>query len=280
MNFLQAQHAGLELRAALPKSLKESSGLAVTGINSLWTHNDDSYPILYNFDTLGKVTGTVHLNHPNIGWEDLARDKEGNVYIGAFGNNKNNRNNLKIYKLGTPDSITQKVVNAEVIRYTYQDQKSYPPEKDRLNYDMDAMTIIDDSLYLFSKNRTVPFDGYTKIYKLPLTPGDHTAMLVDSVYLCSDSMLTCWVTSADVTPDQNHLVLLGHDKIWLFALHEKNQFSKSKFVQIELNHFSHKAAICFFNDTEVYITDELEMGILGGKLYSFNLSDWINSGWE
>jgi len=270
-----SQNVTLQKIGVMPKILKETSGLEVTSPNSLWSHNDDTYPYLYNIDSTGQLIKAIYLNHQNSGWEDLAQDYHGNIYIGAFGNNTNTRKDLKIYKIGNPDSIKEKFVNAGIIDYHYSDQKLFPPDNRFKNFDMDAMISVGDSLYLFSKNRTAPFDGYTKVYRLPNTPGTHQADLVDSIFLCNESMLTCWVTAADISPDKKHLVLLSHDKLWLISCFEGSDFGKGKIQQISLNHFSHKAAICFYNDHQVYITDELEMDILGGKLYRLDLGPWL-----
>ncbi len=271
------QNSPLHKIGVMPKILKETSGLEVTSPNSLWSHNDDTHPYLYKLDSTGQLIKAIYLNHKNSGWEDLAQDDQGNIYIGGFGNNTNARKDLKIYKIGNPDSIKEKFVNAGIIDYRYSDQKFFPPDKRFKNFDMDAMISLGDSLYLFSKNRTEPFDGYTKVYRLPNTPGTYQAELMDSIFLCNESMLTCWITAADISPDKKHLVLLSHDKLWLISCFEGVNFGKGKIQQISLNHFSHKAAICFYNDYMVYITDELEMDILGGKLYSLDLRPWLKN---
>jgi hypothetical protein len=38
-------------------------------------------------------------NAENIDWEEITKDKEGNLYIGDFGNNENKREDLCIYKI-------------------------------------------------------------------------------------------------------------------------------------------------------------------------------------
>ena len=201
----------LKATGTLPKILKEASGLEISRSGLLWTHNDDRYSILYALDTLGNIRKAVHLNHPNIGWEDLTRDASGNIYIGAFGNNKNDRKNLSIYKIPDPENISKDIVNAQQIEYAYSDQRAFPPTKGKMNFDVDAFTSIGDSLYLFTKNRTEPFTGYTKVYRLPQEPGRHVAVLHDSIYLGNGPMMDYWITSADISPDGKRLVLLSHD---------------------------------------------------------------------
>ncbi|HYC86843.1 MAG TPA: hypothetical protein VEB86_16540, partial [Chryseosolibacter sp.] len=174
--------------AALPRHIREASGLATTDQKTFWTHNDGGVPILFNIDSTGRVVKSIQLNHPNAGWEDLATDKKGNLYVGGFGNNNNDKKKLKIYKINNPDGITEKVYTAEIIHFRYSDQHTFPPAPAQRNFDMDAMIALGSELYLFSKNRTEPFTGYTKIYRLPQTPGEHVATPVDSIYLGSGPM--------------------------------------------------------------------------------------------
>ena len=57
----------------------------------------------------GNIEKVIHLNHQNKGWEDLTKDEGGNLYIGAFGNNMNNRKKIIAKVIGT---ITESVAMA------------------------------------------------------------------------------------------------------------------------------------------------------------------------
>ena len=263
----------ISVLGSLPKTLKEASGLEMSASGMLWTHNDDRYPVLYALDSTGHVVKAIHLNERNNGWEDLAQDSEGNFYIGAFGNNNNNRKDLAILKIPDPESVTQTIINAEIIRYVYSDQRAFPPAESQLNFDADAFTSKDDSLFIFTKNRTNPFSGYTKVYRLPHEPGSHEALLYDSIYLGNGSMMHYWVTSADISPDGKWLALLSHDCLWLTTGFRNNRFSSGKTFRIPLDNFSHKAGLCFASNEKVFIVDELEFGVLGGQIYAVELAD-------
>lgn len=267
----------LRVVASLPKILKEASGLEVTGSGLLWTHNDDRLPVLYALDTTGQIVRTVHLNHPNNGWEDLTRDDHGNLYIGAFGNNKNDRKNLMILKLPDPDSITSLVTNAELIEFSYSDQRQFPPPDQYKTFDADAFVSLRDSLYIFTKNRTRPFTGYSKIYRVPSSGGKYQASLYDSLYLGVGEMIDHWVTSADVSPDGKVLVLLSLDCMWLISDFYGKRFSEGKIQKISLTNFTHKTGICFVTETNMYLVDELELGILGGQMYSIDIAGFIEN---
>ncbi len=263
--------AALKEIGSLPKHINEASGLEMTEGGNLWTHNDGGLPMLFCIDSTGTVRRSLQLNHANSGWEDLTCDKDGNFYVGAFGNNKNDKRELKILKLPDPDSVTEKVITAGIIKYHYADQRSYPASAAAMNFDVDAFAAIGDSLYLFTKNRTKPFTGYTKIYRLPQTPGTYAINPVDSIYLGNGPMLDHWVTAADISPDAKTLVLLSHQCLWIIRDFNGRKFSKGKIVRVNLNHLSHKAGICFYGMDRLYIVDELELGFLGGKLYSLDL---------
>ena len=258
--------------AALPKHVGEASGLAMSKSGLLWTHNDGGLPMLFCFDTLGNLVKSQQLNHPNSGWESLAADKSGTLYLGAFGNNKNDKRELKIYIIRDPEGIKERVFTAEIIRYRYADQKEYPAADTDKNFDMDAFIAMDDALYLFSKNRTKPFTGYTKVYKLPKIAGTYEAELVDSIYLGKGPMLDSWVTGADISPDGKRVVLLSHQYIWSIADFTPEKFSSGSIQKFHLDHFSHKAGVTFSSNKQLYIVDEREFNLIGGKLYRMDLN--------
>jgi hypothetical protein len=267
---LDARKAVLKEIASLPKTLKEASGLQFIN-GRLWSHNDDGIPALYCIDSVGNLIRAVQVNSLNRGWEDLAQDEKGNVYIGSFGNNKNDKRDLKIYRISAPDSISTTVAIPDLIQYTYSDQKHFPPDKTNKNFDVDAFFHWEGALWLFTKNRTTPFNGYSKVYKLPAEPGPQTAQLVDSLYVGNGPMINNWITSADISPDKKTVALLFHDRIWFLRNIRNEQFSKAAIFELTLNHYSHKAGITFKENSAVYIVDEFEANILGGKLYSLDL---------
>jgi len=86
-----ANHGQLTYVVKLPKDLKENSGLVAYTENTAWGIEDsgNSYNIYkINFD--GEILKTLEVkNAKNKDWEDLAKDDEGNLYIGDFGNNEN-----------------------------------------------------------------------------------------------------------------------------------------------------------------------------------------------
>ncbi|NJM26594.1 MAG: hypothetical protein HC859_15100 [Bacteroidia bacterium] len=264
----------LEEIGSIPAQAKEASGLEITGSGLMWTHNDGGVPVLFGLDREGKLVRTVHINVRNRGWEDLAQDDQGNFYIGSFGNNTNRRKDLRIFKIMNPDSVKTNIIGAEIIAFTYEDQKEFPPPRNEQNFDMDAFIYLNGDLLLFSKNRTAPFTGMTKVYKLSTEPGTQVATLYDAIFLggIEPPAMNYWITGADISPDKKTIALLGHHRLWLVRNFEGKKFSEGTVYEIDLGHFSHKAGICFSDNTTLYIVDEVEMEIVGGKLYKLDLA--------
>lgn len=259
----------------MPNHINEASGLAITSRDKFWTHNDDGIPVLFCIDSTGTLINSIHLNSVNKGWEDLTLDKHNNLYIGAFGNNTNDRKDLRILKISNPELTKALMVAPEIINFTYEDQFSFPPHPASKNFDADALIALDSSLYIFTKNRTVPYSGFTKIYRLPNQPGDYKAILIDSLYLGGTAMMDYWVTGAALSPNRSTLALLGHSSVWLIIGFKGDKFSTGKIIKLDLGHYSHKAGISFYSNSKLYIVDEKEFGILGGKIYYLDVLEIV-----
>lgn len=264
---LPAESQQLKKIRSLHPRLDETSGLEYTPDGMIWTIIDSNYPTLFGLDSTGAMTRAIHLNNLNNGWEDLTQDDEGNFYIGDFGNNDNTRRNLVIYKIPNPSKIDVSTVTAEIIAFSYPDQHAFPPPTSQMNFDMDAMVCFNDSIFLFSKNRTWPYTGYSKVYRLPTRPGTYVAELVDSVYLGPGGIFETWVTGAALSPSRRTLALLSHDRIWMFSEFEGSKFFSGKKETIVLDHDSQKEGIVFRDENTLYLSDERIYRFFGGNLY-------------
>ncbi len=263
-----AQFVEPDLICPLPVSLHESSGLEYSMAGNIWTHNDsgDSARI-FNIDTLGNILRIVYFDVDTaVDCEESTRDAEGNYYLGDFGNNQNDRTNLRIYKIPDPDTITTDTVVPQLITFRYPDQTAFPPDSTLLNFDCEAMFHFQDSLYLFSKNRGT--STYCKMYRIPDQPGDYIAELVDSFNTGT------WVTAADISPSGEHMVLLSESRIWLFSNISGSDFFGGD-LHVIMMYTTQKEAVVFANDSLIYLTDEYFWGF-GGNLYQLRLQSWIN----
>jgi hypothetical protein len=75
---------------AFPKKLKEVSGITyIPESKLLWVMKIVAMPKIYGLNPKGKLEKHHYQNAENIDWEEITKDKEGNLYIGDFGNNEN-----------------------------------------------------------------------------------------------------------------------------------------------------------------------------------------------
>ena len=248
MGFTQV----LEKVCSLPSDLSESSGLVALSSNLFISHNDGgNAPELFLFDSSGILERTIYIaNVKNTDWEDMAMDDSGNLYIGDFGNNNQTRKDLKIYKILPMNMWQSDTVYADSIVFSFADQKQYPPTKNRLVYDCEAMACANDSIYLFTKNWSDPFSGYTYMYVLPAEVGEYDLHPRDSASLGNIKEFY-WVTGACVR--NHHLYLIGTTFVWDFDWSVVKQLNTWK--TYETKHISQKEAIDILDDN-IYITDE------------------------
>jgi hypothetical protein len=242
--------------AQLPNVVNESSGLALAAdTNAFWTMNDGGGRTeLYQVNRQGQLLSTVPLKGVrNVDWEDLAKDGQGNLYIGDIGNNWNMRRSLKIYRVN-PDRPEQ----IKAICFQYTEQNKFPPARKYKNFDCEAFFYYQDSLYLFSKNRG---DRQVKIYVIPAKLGTYTTKVKDKTYLepkTNPDAHKIQVTSADISPDGKTFALLTYSGVYLFEI---------KDGQINFRHPIHSLyldgddvlqteALTFINNSDFLITNE------------------------
>lgn len=256
---------------SLPKNLKEVSGITYSTEDSLlWTLEDSGNAnVLFALNSEGLIAKEVTIkNVENIDWEDLTKDKEGNLYIGDFGNNENERQDLCIYKMDKKSLDNENAFPAYKISFSYPEQKNFPPKKKELLYDVESFFELNGNFYLFTKNRSKGFDGTVFIYKVPNRAGFHKAELIGDFKTCDDYD-NCAITSAAISPDQSKVVLLSHSKIWLFKNFSSDDFLSGIRTETELQHNSQKEAICFKDNNTLLIADE-KVKKTGGTLYEIS----------
>jgi len=261
----------LKVIADLPLRLEEASGIeTVANSKFIWMLNDSgNAPKLFGLTSTGKIKKELTINAKNNDWEDLTSDPEGNIYIGDFGNNLNKRDNLAILKVNHADLTTDKIIDIDRISFRYPDQKKFPPKKKHMSFDTEAFFFLNDSLYIFTKNRVKGDYGKTKLYKVPATQGHHIATYMTSFTTCPE--LHCWITSADISKDGKKVVLLAQNAAWVFKDFKDDNFFGGTATQIPFTFESQKESVCFKNEKTLYITDERAHGD-GGNLYKLKLN--------
>lgn len=227
---------------SLPKELKEVSGMTYNAKKDILYTIEDSgnENIIYGLNAKGNIAEEITIEGvENIDWEDITSDENGNIYIGDFGNNANERKDLAIYKVPAHDIENKKTTAVEKISFYYPEQTDFPPKKTKRLYDVEAFLFYKNSFYLFTKNRSKGFDGTTLLYKVPNIAGKHAATLIGS-YKTGEDYNNGAITAATMSPDETKIVILSHSKIWLFENFHNDTFLNGTITKIDLQHNSQK----------------------------------------
>jgi hypothetical protein len=249
---LSGKKSGYVIRqiARMPATVNESSGLAFASDTTFYTHDDSGgKPELLEVTLEGKHIHTQPVPGKNYDWEDLAEDRKGNIFIGDFGNNNNNRKNLRI-------DIYNKVLadTTGSIYFSYPDQQDFPPSKRNRNFDCEAFFYYQDSLYLFSKNWG---KGDAKMYVLPALPGTYVARLADT------QRVKGMITGADINPDKTMYALLAYGRVYLFNINQGQVDMQNPASCISFPKGGQSEAILFIDNTDFIVTNE------AGKMFWF-----------
>ncbi|SFG48169.1 hypothetical protein [Neptunomonas qingdaonensis] len=256
------------------KQLEEVSGIEFDKNLQLWAINDggDS-PRLYQLSANGDIKRSIKIeNAKNWDWEDMTQNDFGHFFIGDFGNNDNDREWLTIYKIENPIDIKTDTTRAEIIKFTNPEFKPIEGQVVRKNahYDVEAFIYYQRSLYLFTKNRSRPFDGKTRLYRIGDYAGNFETEYINEFSTCTTIKELCWITSAALSPDRTKLVLLDSERLWLFENWQGDDFFSGDVYQIDLGIVTQKEAVTFYNDEIIVFTDEVFSGI-GGNGYAIKL---------
>lgn len=240
--------------ATISKTLKETS--AVEQTNNIWVVEDSGNAnTLYALNAFGDIIKQVKVtNATNKDWEDLTSDSEGNLYIGDFGNNDEERNVFSIYRIEAKNLNTSKT-QAKRIDFTL------PKKVD--SKDFEAFFLYKNTFYIFSKEKKKPI-----LISVPNQVGKHTAKLEYQLNFKGKHLK---ITSADISPDGQKIALLNHDKVLIAEGFNTEKLSQLQFKKIPLKHNSQKEGLCFINNTTLLITDESKKN-KGGKLYKVILN--------
>lgn len=260
----------LDPLSKFPSDLKEVSGMEIASDGNIWVIEDSgNKDKLFKIGRNGEEKESLKIDHAkNRDWEDLAKDVNGNLYIGDFGNNDNERKDLVIYKVPS-DEMGKKEPNAQKIEFNYPQQKDFPPKKDSLYFDTEGFFHSNSYLYIFTKNRTRPYTGKTLLYRVPDKEGEYEAEFLGSLFLCADQD-HCSVTSADISPDGKTIALLSYGFVFLLTDFTAPDFTKTSIKIIDLNTPTQVESVCFVDNKTLLIADE-ENNHGGRNLYELKL---------
>ncbi len=239
----------------LPAALTEISGLLIWD-NLFWGFNDSGGDEkLLGFDREGVIQRTLKIkNSDNHDWESITQD-DAFIYVGDFGNNRGNREDLCVYKIAK--DLVGKGEESEVgairIDYNYASQDEFSFGLNSTPFDCEAMVEFNGNLYLFSKNWQT---HTTQMYKLSTAEGNYQLAPIDSFNV------NLLVTGADVNPGKNKLALIGYldykTYMWVFSDFEGDNFFGGKSTYFHLKNLdgAQTEGICFLNDETVLISCE------------------------
>lgn len=240
--------------------------------SNIWILNDGgNSPEIYQVDGSGTILRKIYIkNAPNTDWESLTTDRNGRFFIGDFGNNDNRRQDLKILIIPDPTLITGDSVDAEIIAFSYEDQTSFPPPADSMNYDAEAFIHLHNKLYIFTKDRTSPFAGYSFVYELPDSAGTYTAVKIDSIFIGGTTPELSQVTDATINYNNDEIMLCGYQNLWYLTDFAGINFSSGTLQTMETGSLTQKEALYFVNNDSLIMSDEYYMSI-GRNLYGVKI---------
>lgn len=278
----KAEHIEIELPDVEPVVLRpyatfdseeidESSGIIKSRVwdDLYWTHNDSGdrariFPVnrsgelLYaHWDTA--KDGIEVGDAVNVDWEDIAVNDDGNLIIGAFGNNYSARRDLALYILKEPYPFYTSVTRITTkIPFYYPEQREFPAKM--RNFDAEALIYARGKYYLLTKHRD---DTNTVLYRFDSVQPN----MMNPVTKIGSFNIHGMVTAADVTPDGNKLVVLTYTGVWLFESETDDYFNgRISWLPIRAKQCE---GICFDDENTLLITNEQ------AELFELSLDDLI-----
>ncbi|MDX1912316.1 MAG: hypothetical protein SFV22_12560 [Saprospiraceae bacterium] len=276
------------LVAELPGTLQEISGLSAGG-GRWWAHNDSGSDEVFFRITpaAGDIEQTITLdNAHNRDWEDMAADGQ-YLYIGDFGNNNNDRQNLGVYivpysVIGNGNSPTVAEFDWSFLPFSYIDQTDFSTQpEDSTVYDCEAMLVREGAVHLFTKSRR----HYNTVH-YRINPSNNAAEIVES--FDSDGL----ITGAAISPDGKVVALVGYDLrpfiptvfcwlLWDWPAGTDLFFSGNK-RRIELGtalQTGQVESVGFYTNRNAYIANERTafngITLVDESLWSFETGGWI-----
>jgi hypothetical protein len=237
----------------LEMQISETSGL-ISWDGVLWTHNDDTDTRLYLLDpSTAEIVGDYELpGVVNQDWEEISQDEQ-YIYVGDFGNNRGDRDNLSILRV-EKSSLKSGSPSIDTIWFSYSDQPSLVSDGlNQTEFDCEAFVVSSDSIYLFSKQW---LSGNTTRYVLPKVPGRHVAQKREVLNIQG------LVTGASYLEEERLLVLCGYAGLsqpflCIFSEYPHDDFFSGTHKRVNLSLPFHQVeAVCTSDGIHYYVSNE------------------------
>lgn len=276
--YTATNYSPIPVCSKLSDSLIETSGLIYFNGN-FWTINDSgNQPYIYSFDSVnGRVKHITYIsNHANNDWEEITQDSD-HFYVGDFGNNNGNRQNLTVLKVPKNKLISSQFIDtieAEKINFSMADQVSFNSMPENNNFDIEAMFYFKDSLHFFSKNWA---DDSSRHYAISIIAGTYIAKPIESIYVGGQ------ITSSCISNDGKNITIAGYNKsngiCFMFMLwdYKGNKFFNGNKRKIGLSNalfFGQNEGSCYLNNC-LYFTNEKKF--TEAKLSRVEYKQWLKS---
>jgi len=156
---------------------------------------------------VGKIGGAafkaVPMPIPDRDWEDIARDDDGNLWIGDIGNNECDRDDTALLKVREPDPAaggTAKLL--ATYHYKFPD-----PPPGCAGRNAEAMFLVDDVPYLIDKAKQ------STVYRFPRLDPDGAVTLEKVGILAGD---VANLSGADLSADRTRLAVDTHTALYVY----------------------------------------------------------------
>ncbi len=135
--------------AVLSDSIQENSGLSFLG-DKLYTINDSGNTAdIFEIDkNSGRILKTFKTKFTNKDWEAVTNNGD-YLYVGDFGNNAGNRNDLKIFKIPSDSVFSSN--DFQEFSFYYPEQTDFSSQNLDTDFDCEAMIFLSGNLHLFTK---------------------------------------------------------------------------------------------------------------------------------
>jgi hypothetical protein len=143
----------------------------------------------------------------------------------------------------------------------------FPPENKALNFDAECLAFADGYLWIFTKNRTEPFDGVSNVYRVKFQENTHAVLKKEySIKIGSKGWMFDSVTGGDFAYGYFYLTTYNRVLKYLFT---EGKFTLVK--QYKYNEYNQKEAITVVKDDQIYVANEFQKVLGMQKLYRISL---------